>query len=454
MTDFAELSIAGRIATPSDADWEEARHGWNLAADLNPSAVAFVETAEDIESTVRFAAENGLRVSGQGTGHGAAPLAPLDDAILIKTGAMRGIEVDAGAQTARVEAGVLSIELGEAANAHGLCGMPGSSPDVGVVGYTLGGGLSWLARRHGFACNRVAAIELVTAEGERRTVDAENDADLFWALRGGGGGYAIVTALHVELLPIAEIYAGALLFPAEVGAEAVRAYRDWTETVSDDVTSVVRFVTPPPIPDVPEPLRGTPLLTIDGACIGTQEEGEAAFAPLREIGETIMDTFEWMPTAGLSRIHMDPENPVPAIGDGALVSELTDEAIDAFVGLAGPESGSPLLLSELRHLGGALRRPAEDGGALSHLDSGFAVYSVGMPMSPELAEAIPGHLAKITETMKPWAASGGYYNFTEGSCDVDEILPPDVCARLDEVKRKWDPAGRVLANHSVSLGEA
>jgi hypothetical protein len=454
VTDFTGLSIEGRVATPGDADWDEARLAWNLAAELNPSAVAFVESAEDIESTVRFAAENGLRVSGQGTGHGAAPLAPLDDAILIKTGAMRGIEIDAAAQTARVEAGVLSIELGEAANAHGLVGMPGSSPDVGVVGYTLGGGLSWFARAHGFACNRLAAIELVTAEGERRTVDAENDADLFWALRGGGGGYAIVTALHVELLPIAEIYAGALIFPAEVGAEAVRAYRDWAVAVSDDVTSVARFVTPPPIPDVPEPLRGTPLLTIDGACIGTQEEGEAAFAPLREIGEAIMDTFEWMPTAGLSRIHMDPESPVPAIGGGELVYELTDEAIDAFVGLAGPESGSPLLLSELRHLGGALRRPAEDGGALSHLDAGFAVYSVGMPMTPELAEAIPGHLEKIGETMKPWGAEGSYFNFTEGPCDVDAILPPDVCARLGEVKRKWDPEGRVLANHAVSLGEA
>jgi FAD binding domain len=454
MTDFTDLSIAGRIATPSDADWDEARLAWNLAADQRPDAVAFVESAEDVAKTVRFAAENGLRVSGQGTGHGAAPLGSLEDAILIKTGKLRGIEVDADRQVARVEAGALSIELGEAANAHGLVGMPGSSPDVGVVGYTLGGGLSWFARKHGFACNRLEAIELVTVDGEQRTVDAENDADLFWALRGGGGGYAIVTALHVNLLPIAEIYAGALLFPAEVGADAIRAYRDWAAEQPDEVTSVVRFITPPPIPDVPEPLRGTPLLTIDGACIGTREEGEAAFAPLREIGEAIMDTFEWMPTAGLSRIHMDPENPVPAIGEGELVRELPDEAIDAWVGVVGPGSGSPLLLSELRHLGGALGRPAENGGALSKLDGGFAVYSIGMPMTPELGAAIPGHLTKIAETMQPWAGGGGYYNFTEGSCDVDEILPPDVCERLAEVKRKWDPKGRVVANHSVSLGEA
>ncbi len=454
MTDFAGLAIAGRIATPDDSDWDQARAAWNLVADQRPVAVVFADNAEDVAATVRFAAENALKVAAQGTGHGAAPLAPLDGTILLKTERMRRVEVDPDARTARVEAGVLSLELGEAAGEHGLCFLPGSSPDVGVIGYTLGGGLSWLARRYGFACNRVAAIELVTAEGEPRTVDAENAADLFWALRGGGGGYAVVTALQVNLLPISEIYAGALVFPAEVGADAVRTYRDWVANVPEEITSIVRFVTPPPIPDVPEPIRGVPLLTIGAAYIGGQAEGEATIAPLREIGETIMDTFEWMPTAGLSRIHMDPENPVPGIGEGMTVRDLPDEAIEAFVSVAGPGSGSPLLLSELRHLGGALGRPAKDGGALSHLDTGFVMYSVGMPMTPELAEAIPGHLGKIEETMRPWAGDGGYYNFIEGPCAVDAILPPKVCDRLGETKRKWDPDGRVVANHAVPLSEA
>jgi FAD/FMN-containing dehydrogenase len=455
VTDFNDLAISGRVATADDADWEEVRHGWNLVADLNPSALALVESADDIAATVRFAAANDLKVAGQGTGHGAAPLAPLDETILIRTVGMRGIEVDPKTQTARVEAGVLSLEVGEAAEKHGLCGMPGSSPDVGVTGFTLGGGLSWLGRKHGFACNRLTAIELVTADGEARTVDADNDPDLFWALRGGGGGYGIVTALHIHLVPVSEFYAGALLFPAEVGAEAVRTYRDWTKTISEDVTSVVRFITPPPLPDVPEPLRGTPLLTIDGAhCGGSREDGEAAFAPLREIGETIMDTFEWMPTTGLSRIHMDPENPVPAVGDGGVLAELSDEAIDAWVGVAGPESGSPLLLSEIRHLGGALARPAENGGALSKLDSPFAIYSVGMQMSPEMGEACHAHLAKIDEAMRPWAGDGAYFNFRESPSDLDRIHPPDVCDRLAEAKAKWDPEGRIVANHQVSAGEA
>ncbi len=453
MTDFTGLSIGGRIATPDDSDWDQARTAWNLVADQQPEAVVFAAGSDDVAATVRFAAANDLKVAAQGTGHGAAPLAPLEGTILLKTEGMRGVEVDPDAGTARVEAGALSLELGEAAGAHGMCSLPGSSPDVGVTGYTLGGGLSWLGRRYGFACNRVAAIELVDASGEPRTVDAENDPDLFWAMRGGGGGYAVVTALRVRLLPIAEIYAGALVFPAEVGAEAVRTYRDWAAGLSDDVTSVVRFITPPPIPDVPEPIRGRPLLTIDGACIGAQAQGEATIAPLREIGETIMDTFAWMPTAGLSRIHMDPENPVPGIGEGMTVTDLSDEAIDAFASIAGPDSGSPMLLSELRHLGGALGRPAEDGGALSHLDAGYAMYSIGMPMTPELGKAIPAHLGKIGETMAPWRADGHYFNFVEGPCDVDSILPPDVCARLTEVKRKWDPEGRVVGNHAVSLGE-
>jgi FAD/FMN-containing dehydrogenase len=455
MTDFTELAIAGRVATAADPDWDAVRMGWNLATDQRPAAVALVESADDVAATVAFAAANGLKVAGQGTGHGSAGLPPLDDTVLIKTGALRGIEIDAEARTARVEAGVLSLELGEAGQPHDLCGMPGSSPDVGVVGYTLGGGLSWIGREHGFACNRVNAIELVTAEGERRTVDANDGADLFWALRGGGGGYAIVTALHLDLLEIPAVYSGALVFPAEVGIDAVRTYRDWAGEQPDEVTSVVRFITPPPLPDVPEPIRGRPLLTIDGAClVASKEEGEAIIAPLRAgIGSTIMDTYDWIPAVGMSRIHMDPESPVPGVGEGGLVTKLDDAAIEAFVALAGPDSGSPLLLTELRRLGGAFARPAEGSGALSHIDADYVMYSVGIAMSPDMGEAAATHLKKIEETMRPWAPGGAYFNFTEAPCDVDAILPPEVCDRLKQVKRDWDPEGRVVANHAVSLGE-
>jgi hypothetical protein len=454
MTDFSALAIAGRIATPADSDWDQARQAWNLAADQNPAAVAFVESAGDAAAVVRFAAENGLRVTAQGSGHGALSLRLSEDTILVKTERMRGVEVDPEARTARVEAGVLSLELAEAAAAHGLASLPGSSPDICVTGYTLGGGLSWLGRRYGLACNRVQAVELVTADGEARTVDAETETDLFWALRGGGGDYGIVTALRLGLVPLADVYAGALIFPAAVGAAGVRAYRDWAAGVSEDVTSIIRFLRPPDIPDVPEFLRGRELLVIDAACIGDQAAGEAAIAPLREIGEPVLDTFGQIPAPGLCKIHMDPEQPVPGFGHHRVLQELSDEAIDAWVAAVGPGSGTPLLLSELRHLGGALGRPDPDGGALSHLGAGWVMYGVGMVMSPQMGEAVSAGLDRMHEAMEPWGAEGGYFNFSDRPCDTDAILPPDVCSRLAEVKRQWDPDGRIFGNHAVSLDAA
>src|SRR5512132_1185299 len=236
MTDFSGLSIRARVAPPSDSDWDEARQAWNLAADQQPSAVALVESADDVSKVVRFASQNGLKVAGQGTGHGAVALGPRDDVILIKTERMRDVTVEG--DKARAEAGALAEDVGVAAFKDGKCSMPGTSPNVGVVGYTLGGGLSWFGRKHGWACNRVSAIELVTADGEPRTVDATSDPDLFWALRGGGGGYAIVTALHLELLPIAEAYAGAMLFPPEATADGLRVYRDWCAQAPEEVASM------------------------------------------------------------------------------------------------------------------------------------------------------------------------------------------------------------------------
>jgi hypothetical protein len=151
---------------------------------------------------------------------------------------------------------------------------------------------------------------------------------------------------------------------------------------------------------------------------------------------------------------MDPEQPVPGIGDGHLVSDLTDEAIDAYVGVAGPGSGSPMLLSEIRHLGGALGRASENAGALAKLDAGYAMYSVGMPMSPELAEAIPAHLRRIEEEMGPWSGDGRYFNFTESPTDLNAILPAETCERLAKVKRSWDPDGMILANHALAAAPA
>jgi FAD/FMN-containing dehydrogenase len=448
MGDLNELSIDGRVATPGDSDWDQARQAWNLIADQHPAAVAFVENADDVSKVLRFAAERDLKVTAQSTGHGAAALGALDGTILIKTERMRDIHVDADARTARIGAGTLAMDLAAAASERGLSFLPGSAPTVGVAGFTLGGGVNWLGRRYGFACNRVTAIELVTADGEARTVDADNDGDLFWALRGGGGGYAIVTELHLALVPVAEVYAGLVVFPAELGARAVRAYRDWAATVPDEVTANIRFLRPPPVPDVPEQLRDRPLFVIGATCTGTQAEGEKVVAPMRELGEPIMDTFGQIPAGQLGRIAMDPEQPVPGLGHSRLLRDLPDDAIDAFVGAADPAAGSPLTVAELRQLGGALGRRAEN---LAAVDAAFVMVGIGAAMTPEMGQAIGRHLDQLAATMEPWTADGGLFNFVERSADVDEILPADIVARLAEVKRRWDPDGRIRANHEVSL---
>jgi hypothetical protein len=451
MSGGGELSISGDVLRSGDPDWDAARAAWNLAADQHPALVAIVQDPRDVAAVVRWAAANELRVTAQGTGHGAGPLGPLEDTVLIKTERMRGVQVDPARRSARVEAGVLAMQLGEAAQAHGLSTLPGSSPDVGVIGFTLGGGLSWLGRRYGLACNRVSAIELIDAAGEQRRIDPETDAGLFWALRGGGGEFAIVTALHVELIELADVFAGTLILPGELGAQALHAWRDWIAGVSDDVTSIARFLHLPPLPEIPEPLRDRPLFTIGAACIGTQEQGEHLIAPLRALGEPIMDMFAQIPAVALSKIHMDPEHPVPGFGHHGMLGELPDEAIEAFVGIAGPEARSPLLLAELRQLGGALGREAPYGGALSKLDAPFLLSGIGSPATPELAQAIPGALDRLTEAMSPWAAEAAYLNFAERPCGLDAILPAEVCERLREVKRRVDPSGVIRGNHALSL---
>jgi hypothetical protein len=217
---------------------------------------------------------------------------------------------------------------------------------------------------------------------------------------------------------------------------------------------MVRMLNLPPIPDIPEPIRGKKWLAITATCLGSKQEGEQLIAPLREIGEPAMDTFDQVPTTALTRIAMDPEPPVPGLGHHRLIRELPDEAIDAMVEAAGPDSGSPLLLAEVRHLGGALARPAEKGGALDKLDGEYVVFGVGMLTDPAMRDPIEGQLDKLTEAVRPWAAEGGYYNYAERPCDADAILPEATCKRLEHVKRSWDPDNLIRANHSVAMATA
>ena len=363
-------NLDGDAIGPDDPSWDEARSAWNLAVDQRPAAVVLAESALDVVAAVAFAREHGLRIAPQGTGHGAAALGDLDGTILLRTSRMRGVEIDPQARIARVEAGALWIDVVEAAAEHGLAALAGSSPDVGVVGYTLGGGLSWLSRKYGIGSNQVTAIEGVTASGDSFRTDRDNEPDLFWALRGGGGSFAIVTAIEFNLFPLEEVYAGILWFPVERAAEILKVWRAWTDDLPDEMTSVGRILQFPPIPEIPEPVRGKSFVVVEAIWLGEPAEGARLLEPLRGLGP-IMDTVAPMPVAELSRLHMDPEGPAPGVGDGGMLSDVDDELIDAFVERV---VGTPILSAELRHLGGAVatalvapRRDRRLGGAVHHV---------------------------------------------------------------------------------------
>lgn len=235
--------LAGRVLSEADEGWDLARRAWNLAADQHPRYVAFPETAQEVVDVVAFARAEGLGVAPQGTGHGAGPLGALDGCVLLSTSRMREVAIDPDRRSARIGAGVKWGEVQAAAAAHGLAGLAGSSPDVGVVGYTLGGGLGWLGRRYGLACNSLLAADVVTADGRMLRVDGEHEPDLFWALRGGGGSFAIVTALELALHPVRELYAGTMFWPLDRAAEILHAWQAWTAGLPDTVTSVGRIRT-------------------------------------------------------------------------------------------------------------------------------------------------------------------------------------------------------------------
>jgi FAD/FMN-containing dehydrogenase len=232
-----------RILEPGDPGWDDARRAWNLAVDQHPAAVAVPASVEDVVEAVRFARARGLRIAAQGTGHNAAPLGSLEGTVLIKTSALRDVSVDAEAQTARVGAGAVSGELTEAAAKHRLTWLGGTSTDVGVVGYTIGGGIGWLGRSYGLAANHVEAVELVTADGRVMRADARSEPDLFWALRGGGGSFGVVTAIELRLLPVTEVHAGQLWWPGTEAVTVLQARRELTqEDLPDAFTSAARLM--------------------------------------------------------------------------------------------------------------------------------------------------------------------------------------------------------------------
>jgi FAD/FMN-containing dehydrogenase len=440
----------GAVHLAGDAEYDAVRMAWNAAVDQRPAAVAIPRDAADVSAVVRASAEAGLRVAPQSTGHNAWPLAlqGLDEVVLVRMSAMTGVSVDPVARTCRVEGGALWLDAVEAAAEHGLATLHGSSPDVGIAGYSLGGGIGWYARKLGLATNSLTAVEIVIADGTLVRADAENDPELFWAVRGGGGNFGIVTALEFALYPIETAYAGMLIWDREDAEKVLRTWAAWAPGAPDEITTAFRILNLPPLPDIPEFLRGRSIAVIDGAVLGSDESGEELLRELRALQPEI-DTFARVPAASLVRLHMDPEGATPVVSNSAMLAGMPDEAVDAFLAQVGPGTTSTLLVAELRQLGGALGRPQAGHGALAQLDGEFVAFACAIAPTPEAAAGGSADAAAFVEALRPFANESAYLNFCENPTDVRSAYDTRVWPQLVAIRSAVDPNGLFAANHAV-----
>lgn len=443
--------LSGAVLRPGQAGYAEEVAGFNLATTHTPEVVVAAESAADVAAAVGWAARAGMPVGVQATGHGAN--AAVDHGLLISTRRLTDVVVDPGARMATVAAGVTWRGLLAAARPHRLIGLHGSTTAVGVVGYTLGGGLPVLGRAYGFACDYVRSVDVVTGDGRSRRADARTEPELFWALRGGKGNVGIVTSMTIELLPTPPLFGGAIFYPGAAAADLVAAYREWTPTLPDAMCTALSFLRLPPLPEVPEPLRGRFAVQLCVAFAGAAADGEPVLAPMRAAAPAMMDLVGELDYADVDQIYHDPDSPLPALEGGTLLAGLGPAASDALLDQVGPDSRCPLSIVQLRHMGGALARPGGMADAVCARDAAFACYAIGIP-TPEVAPLLPGAMGALLAALEPFGTGRSLVNLhgTPGD-DADRARPWDAAtfARLQRARAAHDPAGLFRFGHAVPV---
>jgi FAD/FMN-containing dehydrogenase len=454
VTGILDEIIPSPVLRPGDAGFAEEVTGFNLANPHEPDVVLAAGSAADVVAGVRWAAEQGMPVAVQATGHGAN--APMDGGLLISTRRMNQVHVDPASRRATIGAGATWREVLHAAAPHGLGGLGGSSSGAGVVGYTVGGGLPVLGRAYGWAADRVLGMEVVTADGVLRHVDAESEPDLFWALRGGKGNAGIVTSMTFELLPLSRIHGGGLFFDGSHAPALLRAYAAWTATLPDAMCSALQLLRLPPYPDIPEPLRGRFTVQLCVAWPGDPADGDRLLAPMRAVAPAIVHLVGDLPYPELDRVFSDPEHPVPAAEGCLLLPGLPEGAIETLLELAGPGAPTPLLAVALRHLGGALARPPAVPDAVGARDAAFLLQTIGVLAGPHAAD-VPAGIAAVRSAMARWSTGGTFVNLhgTPGDdADRARAWPEATYQRLRRVKGRYDPAGLLRFGHAIAPAES
>jgi FAD/FMN-containing dehydrogenase len=377
----------------------------------------------------------------------------VEDALVVTTKRMRSVVIDPYRRTAKVGAGARWADVIDAAAPYGLAGVSGSSSSVGVVGYSLGGGMGSLGREYGFGADQVRSVELVTADGRIRQVDADSDPDLFWAVRGGKANFGVITSLEIGLVPVTSIYGGAVFFAAASAPDVLHSFRAWAPTLPDRSSTSVALLNFPPREELPEPLRGAYVVMLRFAHNGSDVEGAELLAPMLEAGEVLLSGVGAMPYTNADAIHQDPTDPLPVWEKGALLRELSSEAVDALLAAAGPDTNRMLTMVEVRLMGGALGRQPQMPNAVAGREGAFALLTLGV-LAPGIEEIVPGVGEAILDAMTPWSTGTSMLNWlgeTSTPAQVARAWRPEVHRRLLEIKRAVDPGNVFRFGHALGV---
>ncbi|GAA1598253.1 FAD-binding oxidoreductase [Kribbella hippodromi] len=433
-------AVAGPVLARGDDGYAAELSGFNLAVTHTPDVVVGLTSEADASAVVRAAAASGTPVRVLATGHGIP--VPIQDGIVVTTTRMTGVTVDAATKIAHISAGSRWEEVIAAGTPHGLVPVAGASDQVGCIGYTLGGGLGPLARTYGFSSDWARGFRLVTATGDVLNVNATENPDLFWALRGGKGGFGIVTAMDFELVELRTLYGGSVFFDAEHIPAVLGTWADWTKSLPETANSSVVILRLPPLEFIPAPLRGKTVASVRFAYVGDAAEGQRLFEPIRAAGTPLIDAVGEMPGSDLPLIHNDPKDPTPSWDRGLLLSELDADFVSTFLQVAGPDQQLPMIAVELRHLGGATTRDLPETTAVGGRTGAATLAMIGVPDPALFDTALPAAADAVLTALKPWINPETTVNFAgaftlPGSYKAS--WPTNTFTRLAELRTTYDP---------------
>jgi FAD/FMN-containing dehydrogenase len=448
---FAELrgQLAGPLLTAGSDAYNEARRTIYINLDRYPLAIVQAANAQDVAAAVNFARSGALPLAVRSGGHSLAHLSVIDGALVVDLSTMKRVEIDPEARIGRVQAGATSGDLAGPANALGLALTTGDTHSVGMGGLVTGGGIGFMVRKYGLAIDNLLEAQVVTASGEIVTASETEHADLFWAIRGGGGNVGIVTEFTFRLAPVSEVLGGALVLPAT--REVIRGYLDCSASAPDDLTTIANVMYAPPAPFIPEERMGELVLVIFLVWTGSLEDGQRAVAPLRALAEPVADAVSPMPYPVIYNFTAFAAEPHAASIRMMFADDLSDAAIDASLD-AMKHASSPFALIQFRGLGGALARVGQDATAFAHRDRRYFVAIINVWL--DAAEDAATHEAwtrSLWSILRP-EGSGVYVNFleNEGVDRIREAYPEATYDRLAEIKRRYDPGNLFRFNQNVT----